>query len=63
VLREFGLELAASTKIVVSDSTADHRYMVIPMRPAGTDGWSEEQLMALITRDALLGVAIIADQQ
>ena len=40
------------------DSTADMRYMVLPLRPAGTEGWSEERLAALVTRDCLIGVAL-----
>jgi nitrile hydratase subunit alpha len=58
VLREFGLELPDSTTVRVHDSTADMRYLVLPMRPAGTDGWSEEQLAALVSRDTMVGVAV-----
>lgn len=61
VLAEFGLQLAAGVRIRVHDSTADMRYMVLPVRPAGTDGWSEERLAALVTRDALIGVAQLPD--
>jgi nitrile hydratase subunit alpha len=61
VLAEFGVPLAAGVRIRVHDSTADMRYLVLPMRPAGTDGWSEERLAALVTRDALIGVAQLAD--
>jgi nitrile hydratase len=61
VLAEFGLQLAAGVRIRVHDSTADMRYLVLPMRPAGTDGWSEERLAALVTRDALIGVAQLPD--
>ena len=57
VLREMGLDLPADTEIRVWDTTADTRYMVLPERPAGTEGWSEEQLAALVTRDAMIGVA------
>jgi nitrile hydratase len=57
VLREFGLELPDSVTVRVHDSTADMRYLVLPLRPAGTDGWSEEQLAALATRDSMIGVA------
>jgi nitrile hydratase len=57
VLREFGLELPEEVKVNVWDSSADLRYMVLPERPAGTDGWSEEQLAAIVTRDAMIGVA------
>ena len=58
VLGEFGLKVAAKVRIRVHDSNADMRYMVLPMRPAGTDGWSEERLAALVTRDSLIGVAV-----
>jgi nitrile hydratase subunit alpha len=58
VLREFGLELPDSTIVRVHDSTADMRYLVLPMRPAGTDGWGEEQLAALVSRDTMVGVAV-----
>ncbi|HKC44376.1 MAG TPA: nitrile hydratase subunit alpha [Burkholderiales bacterium] len=57
VLAEFGTQLAEHVRIRVHDSTADMRYMVLPMRPAGTAGWSEEHLASLVTRDALIGVA------
>jgi len=58
-LQEFGLELPRDTKIVVHDSTADHRFMVLPMRPEGTEGWSEEQLASIVSRDSMLGVALV----
>jgi len=58
VLAEWGTVLPPSTQVRVVDSTADYRWMVLPMRPAGTEGWSEEQLMALVTRDVLVGVAL-----
>jgi nitrile hydratase subunit alpha len=57
VLREFGLELPDDVVVRVHDSTADMRYLVLPLRPAGTDGWSEERLAALVTRDTMIGVA------
>lgn len=57
VLREFGLSVPESVAVRVHDSTADMRYLVVPMRPPGTEGWSEEQLAALVTRDAMIGVA------
>jgi nitrile hydratase len=57
VLKEMGLDLAPEVEVRVWDTTADTRYMVIPERPAGTEGWSEERLAALVTRDALIGVA------
>ena len=59
VLREMGLDLPAHTQIRVWDTTADTRYMVMPQRPAGTDGLSTDQLAALISKDALIGVASI----
>jgi nitrile hydratase len=58
VLAEFGLETAEHVAIRVHDSTADMRYLVLPMRPAGTDGWSEERLTPLVTRDCMIGVAV-----
>lgn len=59
VLREMGLDLPAQTQIRVWDTTADTRYMVMPERPSGTEGLSIEQLTALISKDALIGVARI----
>ena len=59
VLREMGLDLPAHTQIRVWDTTADTRYMVMPQRPAGTEGLSVDQLTALISKDALIGVALI----
>ncbi len=58
VLQEFGLKISLETAIRVHDSTADMRYMVLPMRPAGTEGWSEERLATLVNRDSMIGVAI-----
>jgi len=58
VLAEFGLEISERVAIRVHDSTADMRYLVLPMRPAGTDGWSEERLASLVTRDCMIGVAV-----
>lgn len=57
VLAEFGTTLPDDTEIRVVDSTADMRYLVIPMRPAGTEGWSEERLATLVGRDSMIGVA------
>lgn len=57
VLREMGLDLGPDVEIRVWDTTADTRYMVLPERPAGTEGWSEERLAALVTRDSMIGVA------
>ena len=56
VLAEFGLTLDADTEIRVWDSTAELRYLVLPERPAGTEGWDAERLAALVTRDAMIGV-------
>jgi len=58
VLAEFGTRIAAKVSIRVHDSNADMRYMVLPMRPAATKGWSEERLAATVTRDCLIGVAV-----
>lgn len=57
VLKEMGLELPAEMEIRVWDTTADTRYMVLPVRPAGTEGWSEEKLAKLVTKDSMIGVA------
>lgn len=56
VMREFGLDLPESVRVAVHDSSADIRYMVLPMRPPGTEGLSEEELAGLVTRDSLIGV-------
>ena len=58
MLRDFGVELPAETEVRVWDSTAEIRYLVVPMRPEGTDGWSEEQLAALVTRDSMIGTGL-----
>ncbi len=58
VLSEFGLQVDEKTKIRVHDSTADMRYLVLPMRPAGTEGWDEARLAAIVTRDCMIGVAV-----
>jgi len=58
VLREFGLELAGEITVRVHDSNADMRYLVLPLRPADTDGWSEPELAALATRDSMIGIAL-----
>jgi len=57
ILSEFGLDLPDDVELIVHDSNADMRYLVLPERPAGTDGWSEEQLAALVSRDSMIGVA------
>ena len=56
VLREFGTELPVETEVRVWDSTSEVRFMVLPERPAGTEGMSEEELAALVTRDSMIGV-------
>jgi nitrile hydratase len=58
VLQEFGVELPKDTQIRVWDSTAEIRYLVVPERPAGTDGWSEDKLADLVTRDSMIGVGL-----
>src|SRR5437667_6814346 len=63
VLREFGLELAEDVEIRVWDSTAEVRYLVLPERPAGTEKMSEEELAALVSRDAMVGVAKVTAPQ
>ena len=59
VLREFGLELPKDTQVRVWDSTAEVRYLVLPERPAGTENLSQEQLASLVTRDSMIGVAMV----
>ena len=58
VLAEFGVALPPETRIRVWDSTAEIRYLVVPMRPAGTEGWDEERLAALVTRDSMIGTGL-----
>lgn len=58
VLAEFGTHLPDNVEIRVVDSTADMRYLVLPKRPAGTEGWSEEQLAAIVGRDSLIGTTV-----
>ncbi len=58
VMREFGFEPPDDVEVVVHDSTADMRYMVLPMRPPGTDDMSKEELAELVTRDSLIGVSV-----
>jgi nitrile hydratase len=62
VLKEFGTELLPSVEVRVHDSTAELRYIVLPLRPAGTEGWSEEKLAGLVTRDTMIGVALTRAQ-
>jgi nitrile hydratase subunit alpha len=58
VLADFGVKLPADTNIRVWDSTAETRFIVLPIRPAGTDGWSEEKLANLVTRDSMIGTGL-----
>jgi nitrile hydratase subunit alpha len=58
VLAEFGVTLPPDTEIRVWDSTAETRYIVVPMRPVGTQGWSEDKLATLVTRDAMIGTGL-----
>jgi nitrile hydratase subunit alpha len=60
VLHEFGVDIPDETQIKVWDSSADLRYMVLPDRPKGTEGWAEERLAALVSRDAMIGTGIVA---
>jgi len=58
VLAEFDLQVPEDVAVNVWDSSSDVRYMVLPQRPAGTEGWSEEELAAIVTRDCMIGVAV-----
>lgn len=58
VLAEFGTLIPDQVAIRVHDSTADMRYLVLPLRPAGTEGWSEQRLAGIVTRDSMIGVAL-----
>jgi nitrile hydratase subunit alpha len=58
VLREFGVELPPETRIRVWDSTAELRYLVVPMRPPGMESWNEEELARLVTRDSMIGTGL-----
>jgi nitrile hydratase len=58
VLADFGVSLPASTEIRIWDSTAETRFMVLPLRPAGTDGWGEQKLASLVTRDSMIGTGL-----
>jgi nitrile hydratase subunit alpha len=58
VLADFGVRLPKDTEIRVWDSTAETRFLVLPMRPAGTEGWSEERLADLVTRDSMIGTGL-----
>jgi nitrile hydratase len=58
VLKDFGVTLPSDTEVRVWDSTAETRFIVLPMRPAGTEGWSEEKLAELVTRDSMIGTGL-----
>ncbi|GAB5375415.1 MAG: nitrile hydratase subunit alpha [Acuticoccus sp.] len=58
VLADFGVALPEATRISVWDSTAEVRYLVVPMRPDGTEGWSEDALAAIVTRDSMIGTGL-----
>jgi len=62
VLAEFGVDVPADVEVRVHDSTADLRYIVLPMRPKGTRGWSEDDLAAIVTRDCMIGTALCRAQ-
>ena len=60
MLESFGTYLPSNIEIQVHDSTADCRYMVLPLRPEGTEDWTNEQLRNIITRDSMVGVSILS---
>ena len=62
VLEEFGTILPEDVEVRIHDSTADCRYLVLPQRPQGTEGWTEEQLARIVTRDSMIGVEVLKDQ-
>ena len=59
MLADFGVSLPDETAVRVWDSTAEVRYLVLPMRPEGTQGWSEEALMEIVTRDSMIGTGVV----
>ena len=59
VLADFGFSIPNDTEIRVWDSTAETRFLVLPMRPAGTEGWSEQQLAEIVTRDSMIGTGLV----
>jgi nitrile hydratase len=63
VLREMGLELDSNVALRIWDTTAETRYLVLPLRPIGTEDWSEEQLAAIVTRESMIGVALVSTRQ
>ncbi|HQT79225.1 MAG TPA: nitrile hydratase subunit alpha, partial [Rhodopila sp.] len=58
-LLEFGTRLSDDVEVRVWDSNAELRYLVLPQRPAGTEGWTEEQLAELVSRDAMIGTSVV----
>jgi len=63
VLKEFGTIIPENVQVRVHDSTADMRYLVIPKRPQGTEGWTVEELEKIVTRDSMIGVSVIETQK
>ncbi|MEE2760811.1 MAG: nitrile hydratase subunit alpha [Pseudomonadota bacterium] len=63
VLKEFGTKLTENVAVRVHDSNADMRYLVLPLRPEGTDGWSEERLAKLVSRDSMIGVSFAREPE
>ncbi|MCR9095194.1 MAG: nitrile hydratase subunit alpha [bacterium] len=62
VLREMGVELAEDVRVRITDTTAETRFLVLPLRPDGTEGWSEDELAAIVTRESMIGVALVSLQ-
>ncbi len=60
VLREMGVELADDVRVRITDTTAETRFVVLPLRPEGTEGWSEDELAAIVTRESMIGVALVS---
>ena len=60
VLREMGVELADDVRVRITDTTAETRFLVLPLRPEGTEGWSEDELAAIVTRESMIGVALVS---
>jgi nitrile hydratase subunit alpha len=63
VLREMGLDVGENVALRIWDTTAETRYLVLPLRPPGTENWSEDQLAAIVTRESMIGVAVVSAQQ
>ena len=62
VLREMGVELADDVRVRITDTTAETRFLVLPLRPEGTEGWSEDELAAIVSRESMIGVALVSLQ-